>query len=162
MKAIVTEIGAPVLGSDCEVNRGHAAQAAKRAVILPDHRAQVAVLEVVGLEDLDARLGDLLTGKGERKVADMGAVLESSEVVVQPENGSGVLFALDSGRIGANALEDAHPVMERVREHADACFLERDELAIDPDAGHGLVREKGKPHSIQNDGVTCQTALLPF
>src|SRR4030095_10206813 len=53
-EAVLAEVGAPGHGGDRDVRGRVGAEAEQLAVVLVDERAQVAVLEAVGLEHLDA------------------------------------------------------------------------------------------------------------
>ena len=102
---------------------------AHRAVADEDDRPQVALFELVRAKHLDARRHHLLARELALHERQLAAVEEALDVLLQAEDVALAVGAL----VGANALEDADAVVERVREEVDVSGVLVDELAVEPD-----------------------------
>src|SRR5207302_2260088 len=71
---------------------------------------------------------DLQRGEGDVDQEDLGAVEEAGDVVGEPEHGRAARC-----RVGADALEHAAAVVQRVRQDVDLGVVPVDELAVHPD-----------------------------
>ncbi len=98
------------------------------AVAEEDQRTEVALVEVIAAQRLHAGLLDGLTGVGNLEQVDVRRLVEATDVFAQAEHGGAAVL----GRVAADALEDAQPVVERVREDVDVGVRPGDEVAIEP------------------------------
>ena len=136
---LVAQVGAPGPGGDGHADRARQGVEAHLAVAEVDDRADVAaVVEPVDPHDLLARRDELVGGVGHVDHEDLGRGEQPVDVVGEPEHGHPA-----ARRIGADALEHARAVVQRVGEHVDAGLVPVDELAVEPDLlgrgdGHGL------------------------
>src|SRR3954447_8481385 len=143
--AVLAEVDAPGEGGDDHVDRRIGRVEAEAAIAAKGERPDVAGAELVAADQLAGRRGELLGRVGKLQVAELGRLGEAVEVIGMAEHRRPPL-----GPVTANALEDARPVVQAVREHMDLGVLPRYELAVLPDQLRRL-----------HDGKVCLTGPIP-
>ncbi len=93
-----------------------------------DQGANVAGIELVGLDRLQDRLPDLLLGVRDLHAIDLGRVEQTVDVSVKAEHRGASLC-----RIGPYALKHAGAVVQDVRRDVDLRLIPRGQLTIEPD-----------------------------
>ena len=128
LDAFVAQVGAPRPHGDGDVHGAGQRVEPHLPVAQVDDRPDVALLEAVDPDGVLDRVDEL--GGRERDVdqEDLGAGEHAVDVVREPEHGCAA-----RRRIGADALEHAAAVVQRVREDVDLGVVPVDELAIHPD-----------------------------
>jgi len=124
---------APLPDGDHGLHRVVERVQAHRPVAAVDERADVTTLEPVAHDQLVRDLAQLLLREGQVHVVELGRLLEAVEVVVIAEDRR-TLRRL----IGPDALEDAGPVVQSVREYVHLGVLPGDELSVQPDEVGGV------------------------
>ena len=131
--ALLAEVGAPLPHRDHGLDGVVERVEAHRPVAPPDERPDVAALERVAGDQLVRDLAQLLLLEGQLHVVELGRRLEAVQVILVAEDRRTAL-----GLIGPDALEDARPVMHRVREYVYLRVLPGDELSVQPDEVSGV------------------------
>jgi hypothetical protein len=90
-------------------------------------RTQVAGFEIVGADDFLLRFVQFLGRVGHLHLEDVGRTEQALGVLLQAENRRAAL-----GLVGADALEDAHAVVQGVREDVGGRVAPGHEFAILP------------------------------
>jgi hypothetical protein len=80
-------------------------------------------------QQLEAGLLHLLLREGHLQHADVRGVEEPADVLLQPEDGEPPVVGL----VGADALEDAQAVVQRVGHHVHVALVPLHQLPIEPD-----------------------------
>ena len=114
-----------------DVHRRVHGEQAHLAVPAEHQRADVAGVELVGLEHLEGGVVELLDRVRHRHVVELRGPLDPLEVLRETEHGDAALRL-----VGADALEDPRAVVQRVREHVDLGVGPGDQLAVHPDRVH--------------------------
>ena len=102
-------------------------------------RSDVAGRQAVRTDELVRRCSKLLDRVREVHEEHLGGVLETLEVILQPEDGRALL-----GLVAADPLEDAGPVVEPVTADVDPRVRPVDELSVHPDLV-GLLHRVSAP-----------------
>jgi hypothetical protein len=109
------------------------------------HRPQIGRFELVGAQHFQLRRVDLLFRVRHRHVENLGRVEQAPRVLVQAEDGRAL------GRlIGADALEAADAVVQRVGQDVRGALAPGLEGAIEPDESV-TVGKAGHLSSLAND-----------
>jgi len=102
-------------------------------------RAEVAGFQIVGADDFLLRFVQFFLREGHLHLEDVGRTEQAFGVLLEAENRGATL-----GFIGADALENAHAVVQGVGEDVGGCFAPGHELAVLPNKSvairHGHVR----------------------
>ena len=101
---------------------------AQRAGVEEGDRAQVRGFQLVGANDLEARLGDRVLRIWNRQIVKFGGLVEALQVRVEPEDSRAV-----GGRVRLHPLEDAGAVLQAVRQHVHFCVAPGNQRAVEPD-----------------------------
>ena len=127
--ALVAEVAPPRPRRDRDVDRRVEREEAHRPVAAVDQRADVAGALAVAADQLERRLAQLLARERDVHVVHLRRLEQPVDVLLVAEDRR----ALRLGVVAADALEDAGPVVQAVRQHVDLRVLPRDELAVHPD-----------------------------
>jgi hypothetical protein len=133
LKTFVAEVCAPLPGDDRETRGVVACCEAHRAVAHEHERPEVALLEAVDADGLEACLDQLVDGPlfdGDRH--DVCRHEQAADVLAKPKNGAPAVIL----RVAANALERAQSVMKRMGEDVDVRLVPIHELSVEPDLLH--------------------------
>jgi hypothetical protein len=103
-----------------------------------DERPEIAVLEFIGLDDVDAGLPEFIEGIRDLHAVDLRAVVQPAAMFIQPEN-----RRASPGLIAAHAFEDPRAIVDCVREHVDFRVGEIDEPPVHPDLLDFFERHSG-------------------
>ena len=90
--------------------------------------ADVTGVQALAADEFDRRLGQFVRVEGDLYVVGLGGLVEPVEMLLPAEDRRPL-----GGVVTAHALEDARPVVQRVREHVNLCLVPVDELAVHPD-----------------------------
>ena len=96
-----------------------------------DERTQIARLEIVDRDDVEAHLPDLVARVRQLHAIDACGVHEALDVVVESEDGGAAL-----GVVRADALEHTGAVVHHMGQDVDLRVVPRDPLPIHPDLVH--------------------------
>ena len=152
--ALLAEVGAPLPDRDEHVDRAVERVQAHRPGAAVDDRADVAGLEAVARDRLERRLADLLLRERDVHVVHLGRLEEPVDVVLVAEHRRAAL-----GLVGADALEDAGAVVERVGQYVDLRVLPGDELAVHPDEVR-LLHVSSSSTAASRFGGRCRAAQV--
>ena len=129
LRRLGSEVLLPLPDGDAYVRLAAVDRQVPAALGQVDERADVALLEPVGLHRLAAGLDQLVDGEGQLAPAhDVRRVDQALDVVAQAEDGGTA-----DGAVAANPLEGADAVVQRRRQEVQLRLAERDELAVHPD-----------------------------
>ena len=124
------EVGTPIPGSNGQVDPGGLGRNAHHLAAAPGNRANVAVNEIVGLDDLAAGLVDLFDRVGDLEIQRPCAV----------EQALGVLGQLvDYAVVGPLTFEYGAGVVQTVAEDMEFGIAPVDEFAVEPDQAVAIV-----------------------
>ena len=145
------EVGAPLPCCDCEMNFRRLRRDADLLRAAPGDRADVAVGELVGLDHVAADLIDLGDRVRHLEVERGGAVDEALRMLAQLEDGAVV---------GAQALEHAATVVQRMRQDVNVGLTPRDHLAVEPDKTVTIVKRGWPRHAYLSPWTFAPRSLL--
>ena len=136
-EGVVAEVGAPRPAGDRHVDGARQRVEPHLAVAVVGDRPDVAAGQAGGRDRVLGGLHDVVDRVRDLHAEDGGAAEQPLDVVGEPEDAGTVV-----GLVGADPLEHAHAVVERVGEDVDAGVVPVDELAVHPDLlgggdGHG-------------------------
>ena len=129
LHALVPEVRTPRPRRDRDA-RGRPRREPHLAVAHERDRPEVACLQGVRADGVDACLRDRVGRERHSHVQDVRRAEEPLDVLRQPEDCGAAVVSL----VAADALEHAEPVVQRVREDMDVRLVPRDERAVEPDA----------------------------
>src|SRR4051794_15269694 len=149
--ALVAEVGAPFPDGDADLDRAVERVQAHRPGAAEDDRADVALLQPRALDRLVGGGADLLARVGDVHEVHPGRAEQPLDVVLVAEDRGPA-----RGLVGADALEDARPVVQRVGEYVHLGVLVGNVLAVHPDDAR-LVHEI----SLRTASVASAVVALP-
>src|SRR5207247_881141 len=123
------EVLAPLPGGNDDVDRAGGGEDAERVEAAIDERAEVALVEVIGGDGVDAGLLEFLGREGDLHPINLATIVLAADVIVEAEDGGTLVARV----VAADALEEAGTVVDGVGQHVDLRVCEVDEPSVHPD-----------------------------
>ncbi len=127
LNRFAAEIATPLHREDDDVNRVLAPLNAERTRAAKCQRAHVAGVMSVAADQIDNRVVDVVLVEGHRHLGDLRGIEQAARVGFEPEYRRTL-----PGRVGANALKDARPIVQGVRRDVNSRLFPTNKLPISP------------------------------